>query len=238
METERESYHGGMNTYKNDVCKPIFSHVEEDELDDMMECDQHDSGEGYQRQAQAVYQSPDGFNNGFIYHRPLLIHNHCIEEGHFMGITLSLIILFNLALAHHLKAISIGTCENKCDEISSHSNEYKTQVLQQALQLYELSYQLHVDYLRHPKAPDGTIPGDHSRNIGSLRFTMIISNNLGEIHRVAGNSKKHKMCLHHLLSAIMYMVDCNLIVLDSTEMDGFYHNVSPIMLTGVCAQAA
>jgi hypothetical protein len=58
---------------------------------------------------------------------------------------------------------------------------------------------------------------------------MIVSNNLGEIHRAAGDTDKHTMCLQHLLSTIMYMVDSNLGVLDSNEMDGFYSNVSHVM---------
>ena len=77
--------------------------------------------------------------------------------------------------------------------------------------------------------------------IGSLRFTMIVSNNLGEIHRAAGNTEKHTMCLQHLLSAMMYMVDSDLLVLESSSMNGFYSNVAPIMglkKKGVFAQAA
>ena len=70
---------------------------------------------------------------------------------------------------------------------------------------------------------------------------MIISNNLGEIHHATGNKGKHTLCLQHLLSAIMYVVDSNLVVLDSNEMDGFYSNVAPIMglsNKNICAQAA
>ena len=148
-----------------------------------------------------------------------------------MGIALSLIILFNLALAHHLKAIATITSNTN----SSFDN---ITVLQQALQLYGLAYQLHMDYVQQPLSSSGALSDEYNRNISALRFTMIVSNNLGEIHRVAGNSVKHKMCLQHLLSAIMYMVDCKLMGMDSAEMDGFYHNVSPIMLADMCAQAA
>ena len=113
------------------------------------------------------------------------------------------------------------------------------QGLKIALQLYKLAYQLLLDHVQLAKSRTGTHPGEYDyQNSGSLRFTMIISNNLAEIHRVAGNATKHKLCLHHLLSAIMFMVDCKLIVLDSSEMDGFYHNVSQIIVADVCAKAA
>ena len=98
-----------------------------------------------------------------------------------------------------------------------------TKVLDQSLKLYELTYQLHID---------------SEESGGSLRFTMIIANNLGQIHKLAGNDEKHHMCLQHLLSAIMYMVDSYGHRWDSSDMDGFYRNVLPIMISGNCAQAA
>ena len=221
---------------------------------------------------------------GFVYQRPLLVNKICMEELHDMGITLSLLILFNLALAHHLQSATARTpCSPK-----------NLRLLQKALQLYELAYQLHVDYIQQQSQQqqdedededsteeeddddamkithsddsdddndsvinDHTQEMNHNNNtsthttdtstnsndynrcvIGSLRFTMIVSNNLGEIHRVAGNTHKHIMCLQHLLSAIMYMVDSRVVVLDSEEMEGLYHNVTPIMLDDICAPAA
>jgi len=99
---------------------------------------------------------------------------------------------------------------------------------------------------------DNANANDYNRSFGSLRFTMIVSNNLGEIHRLAGNKQKHTMCLHHLLSAIMYMVDSNNLNLvgsgggsscmDSNSqdevMDGFYENIIPIILNDICAKTA
>jgi hypothetical protein len=174
--------------------------------------------------------------HGFVHRFPLLIPKCCIEEACDIGFTLSWIILYNLALAHHLKAVSMDdpTCE-----CGSRSNKSKMGILKQALRLYELAYQLHVDHIRVPKLHAGTHEKEQDRRmIDSLRFTMIISNNLGEIHREAGNMTKHRMCLQHLLSAIMYMVDKNIVALDSSEMDGFYRNVSPILDSNKCARAA
>merc|ERR1719491_2207912 len=126
--------------------------------------------------------------------------------------------------------------------------------LEQALSLYDLAYQLNADYLRQQQqqpthsstttmnscddCSDANNITDDARLIGSLRFTMIISNNLGGIHRLVGSTQKHLMCLQHLVSIIIYMVDCKLMRLDSKEMDGFYENVRPLMLHDICAKTA
>ena len=245
------------------------------ELQDQQE--KHQDGYPSKKIKKDTFDFDDGNNDdeGFVYGRPLLVNKICIDEMHNMGITLSLIILFNLALAHHLKAISIPfTVHSSKSSISKSSTSSSTssstvtqnaksklQVLQQALQLYELAYQLRVDYIQQSQQDELLSISNQSNNdddndmdisnsadevynqsmIGSLRFTMIVSNNLGEIHRAAGNTEKHTMCLQHLLSAMMYMVDSDLLVLESSSMNGFYSNVAPIMglkKKGVFAQAA
>jgi tetratricopeptide (TPR) repeat protein len=178
----------------------------------------------------------DDNDNGFVYRRPILVNKQCIEEMHDMGITLSLIIVFNLALAHHLKAIETSSSSSSSSS-STTMNCNSLKALQQALQLYELAYQLHCDYIQQSESEtersynsnNNNNNDQYDRSIGSLRFTMIVSNNLGEIHRAAGDTEKHTMCLQHLLSTIMYMVDSNLGVLDSKTMDGFFSNVSPVV---------
>jgi hypothetical protein len=186
-------------------------------------------------------------NNGFIYRRPFLVHDKCIKEMHSMGNALLLIILFNLALAYHLKITESNTRANfNMDSTSGNSNSSGNNnntsliVLRKALQLYGAAYQrlllIHYD--------DDDDSNNHSHRVNSnglLRLTMIISNNLGEIHRFIGNAHKRKMCLQHLLSTIMLLVDYNsnynlvndndlVALLNSTEMDGFYYNVSSIMM--------
>ena len=247
MDSEKEEYHGNNSKHNKSSHPSCYDDGDGDGDDEMsIERDHDDNGSRrheFHRQAQDqdkaqaqgaqddLLPAYEKERDGFVYHRPLLVNKHCIDESHFTGITLSLIILFNLALAHHLKAIA-----TIASNTNSSSNSLK--VLQQALQLYELAYQFHVDYVQQQMSSSGALSGEYNRSIDALRFTMIVSNNLGEIHRVAGNSAKHEMCLQHLLSAIMYMVDCKLVGMDSAEMDGFYHNVSPIMLADTCAQAA
>jgi hypothetical protein len=195
------------------------------------------------------------YYDGFVYRRPFLVPKSCIKKKHYMGNNLSLIILFNLALAHHLNAIASitiiarnqhgdggitgtgttpTTTTTTTNNNNNNNNSTTRKLLQKALQLYELSYQL--------------IVSDRATGCyfsGSLRLTMIITNNLSEIHRIVGNTKKHTMCLQHLLCAIMYMVDSSVDnddILNSNELDGFFCNVSPIMSgtnkDNACAQVA
>merc|ERR1711907_824008 len=49
---------------------------------------------------------------GFVYRRPLFVNRESIEENHFMGVTLVWILLFNLALAHHLMYLEGGGGED------------------------------------------------------------------------------------------------------------------------------
>ena len=92
--------------------------------------------------------------------------------------------------------------------------------LQKALQLYELAHQLQLE-----------------EGICSPRATLIVANNVGEIHRAVGNHVKHAKCLQHLLSTMMYMIDCR-IPASSIELEGFFRNTSQLILHNNCAGAA
>mmetsp|Transcript_32875 Transcript_32875/g.79549 ORF Transcript_32875/g.79549 Transcript_32875/m.79549 type:complete len:240 (-) Transcript_32875:58-777(-) len=124
-----------------------------------------------------------------------------------LGSLFSFILTYNMALAHHLSAME----EKKENQ--------RRRKLQKALKLYELSYRWHVQ-----------------EEMNCLAFSMIIANNLSEIHRVAKNERKRQMCLQNLLSTMMYvhMVDYG----EVGEMDGFVQNTSPLILKGQCAGAA
>ena len=70
---------------------------------------------------------------------------------------------------------------------------------------------------------------------------MIITNNIGEIHRVVGNQEEHNIYLQHLLKTMMYIVvNCkNFIAAGSIiEMDGFYRNIMMPLDSSRCARAA
>ena len=44
-------------------------------------------------------------DGGFVYQKLLLIDDHSINANHYMGSTLSSIIIFNLALSNHLMGV-------------------------------------------------------------------------------------------------------------------------------------
>ena len=164
-------------------------------------------------------------DGGFVCRRAILINKEDIEEKQYksMGFKLSVSIIFNLALAHHLEAISCTT--------------RNLPVLWKALKLYELAYQLHTQGMQQslssssiPSAPSLSpslspsllMPSNNSNNInhedeiiissitnsslGMLQFTMIITNNIGEIHRVVGNQEEHD----NLFDYYYYLVKCNI----------------------------
>jgi len=118
------------------------------------------------------YHHHQGF---FLYTKPLFASSISIQEKHYMGESLSLMILFNLALAYQLEGGSILLCKSR--------------------KLYELCYQMQME----------------THHQCSLWFTMCISNNLSEIHRQEGGcNAQYSTCLQHLLSTMMYVVDCHL----------------------------
>ncbi|OEU14195.1 hypothetical protein FRACYDRAFT_240728 [Fragilariopsis cylindrus CCMP1102] len=191
-------------------------------------------------------------------------HDH--DQHHYMGVTLSIVILFNLALVHHLKAISMieEEKEDNNNEIETTTSSYSLIMteLYIATKLYELSYELQCrEHVRIETIPvsnnnvsnnNNYVNNMNKQHLTNLRFLIIITNNLGEIHRVIGNQKKYTMCLQHLLSCIMYIVDNNRnnfdisgskslvhILLDSTEfVEGVIRNISSIVVTTISASAA
>lgn len=126
-----------------------------------------------------------------------------------MGVTLSLIITFNLALAHHLSTMtSVETATN----LASCKKNF-----QKILHLYELSYrwklELEEDHLRKQHKHDEqlrnsnpSLPQLDASPVTSLRFNMIVCNNLSQIHGFLQNHSKHKRCLEHLLATMMFII--------------------------------
>lgn len=122
---------------------------------------------------------------------------------------LSCVILYNLALAHHLRAME------EQNETSRRSG------LRKALTLYEHAHQILV-----------------SQEIDvSLLYSMAIVCNLGQIHHMTGNEPASQIYFQHLLSAILYAVDCG----EGGKLkplDGFFRNVMPLIARDSTAPAA
>jgi len=180
---------------------------------------------------------------GFVYRRPMRVHQECIDRCHYNGATLSFVSLFNIALAYHLKAIE--TVPSMVD------SKEKLAVLQQPLKLYELAYQLHFQCQegkesettlkeRMETCDSSTTTCTKDPNLVNLRLMMLVTSNISQIHKLAGNDTKHHQCLEHLLNAVMYMnhgCDSDNI-LTTREKDGIFDNLAPILKTKVYAAAA
>jgi hypothetical protein len=168
---------------------------------------------------------------GYIHKRPIRVTPTTIREGHVMGSTLSLIVTFNLALANHLKALTYKdslTTTNACSRTRD--------TLRKVLRLYELAYkwqaELSQPQQQQPRYETVTAttsvasaatskqaqPSSNNEanttssnntycTSNSLRFDMIVCNNLSQIHKMANNSLKQEKCLEHLLSIILFVVD-------------------------------
>lgn len=173
-------------------------------------------------------------DGGYVYRQPIFCPPTFSQAGHYPGVTLLVIIIFNLALAHHLLSIS------KYHECQPRG---RRQTLSKALQLYELFYQLLME-----------------REIFSTQAMLAVANNVGEIHRIVGNHSKHIVCLEHLMSCIMLVVEDHQssgsasstsdspttpgsgapmrMSCHTEEMEGFLRNASQLVLNDNCASAA
>jgi hypothetical protein len=114
---------------------------------------------------------------------------------------LSYVVLYNLALAHHLRAM-----EEDCKRL-------RNARLQQALCLYEHAHQILLN---------------QEIEVSALH-NMAIASNLGHIHRFLGDESRAQLCFQHLLSTLLYIVDCG--AGDKLKsLDGFFCNVMPLIV--------
>ena len=134
----------------------------------------------------------DDDDSGYIYQRPILI-----PEGHEMGSIGFLIILFNLALAQHLKATS------------SSENHKGKHSIKKALLLYEIIFEYWSRFQGgSSSSEEEEVPQQHYAS-DSVRFAMIMYNNLSQMYHLVDDPTKQRKCLQLLLSTVMVAVDRN-----------------------------
>jgi len=107
-----------------------------------------------------------------------------------MGSTCFFIILFNLALAKHLKVLI--------------DNDGLKHSIRGVLHLYELIF----EYWSRLQA-DRSFAIENDTATSSLRFVMILFNNMSQMYKMVNNRTKHKQCLQNLQSIVMIAVECN-----------------------------
>lgn len=187
---------------------------------------------------------------GFMYRQPIRIPPGAVEGGHIMGMTLPMILTFNLALAYHLNAIATGSLTRNSNNANCRSH------LEKILQLYELAYRWHVEEENQLAKERGS----PFVSLSGILFTMVVANNLAQIHFAVNNITKYYLCLQHLLSTMMFLVDCQQLSHISTtqyhqnhqdpattataakpsmmDLDGFLQNTSCLFLRAQAAAAA
>lgn len=137
-----------------------------------------------------------------------------INQASYDSITLtSLIVMFNLALAHHRSAV----------EEPSHKK--RVSLLRKAAKIYELGLHLH----------------SHESRFGSAVYLLACVNNLGVLYQELQQVDTARRCFGHLLKILM-MVTTNLnrSCHDNISMllDGFFQNVSREAYPPCTAEAA
>jgi len=126
--------------------------------------------------------------------------------------TVSCMIIFNLALAHHLLSMAEG---HQSKDDSSSIN------LGKATKLYELAFKLHRDDLQ---------------DNNNVLFVLAVVNNLGCIYRQLQDKGAASECFRHVLSILMFLVDCGQVGL--FPLDGFFLNTFYLIFEPSAAPAA
>jgi len=160
-------------------------------------------------------------NYCYIYKRPIRVHRHCHE----MGSILFLVILFNLALSHHLKAATIITTINNNNNNNNNTHTHNTHIrgkneknhraaLAKSIHKAQLLYELVFEYWSRLQ----------KREQCSIRFNMILHNNLSQMYRLVNNPIKERQCLQNLLSTVMmFVTDCNNKTRNNNNHQHYHH---------------
>jgi len=168
-------------------------------------------------------------DSSYIYRRPIQVTPRSIQGGHNMGSSLCLLISFNLALAYHLKAITITTTTTNYKNHNKKSSRQhpKKQYMTVALKLYTHVMQWQTRLIRQNFFDDegNSMMSSTAASFHNMRLKMVLLNNMSHIHRcdiittctstsTDNKGRKHKyheksyiMCLELLLSSIMLVVE-------------------------------
>lgn len=168
-------------------------------------------------------------DNEFVYSRGIMLPPS-ESQAPAMGETFHVVLSFNLALAHHL-------AWNKTKDTSDSKR------LNHVVQLYELAYRLALQI-----QTNNTIHNEISREINeicNMRFTLIIINNLSQIHQALNGEEDYHEVLEGLLSHLMVVATVQQhhsrfvtegraerddVASTAINLDGFFQNVLPLLL--------
>mmetsp|Transcript_3651 Transcript_3651/g.10322 ORF Transcript_3651/g.10322 Transcript_3651/m.10322 type:complete len:346 (+) Transcript_3651:909-1946(+) len=158
---------------------------------------QHDCGSHHKCNACASSRQSaltDDANSPLIsvFRDPIVVHGGDRPPVHLDVETcedLSYAVIYNLAVAHHLKSEEV-------------TGSLRTIYLHKTLSLYEYSHQL----IR--KQHLTLVPAVHS---------MALANNVGHIHQALGHPDKTELCMQHILSIVVCLIDRGEFVVGNPE---------------------
>lgn len=125
----------------------------------------------------------------FIYNRPISIPAHLQPESQETHAIISISILFNLALAQHLRAMEF------CPRLRQ---QERSELAARALKLYRLAFQLH-----HSHQEDEMAFGYISRPSNMLLLALM--NNSGHTYYMLGDGHDSGKCFEHLFASLMWL---------------------------------
>ena len=201
---------------------------------------------------------------GYIYRRAIQITSKSILEGHNMGYTVYLIIVFNLALSNHLKAITSKNENKNCTDFINralawydHAMKWQARLTDRNSRHQSNHYFDESNICNESPSPSSTLPF----SFNSMRFNMILLNNTSQVYRMSESHDPmmYEQCLHNLLSKLMLVIDCKSRIKtivqyydlscfgeyslqslhnNRLELDGFVWNTASLILQEQCADAA
>ena len=208
----------------------------------------------------------DCTSSGYVYRLPIRVppqQNLLDEQSNGMkSSTLILIIIaFNLAIAHHLQAIAMGCASaNNKDHISATTR--REAVIENTLCLYEHALKLLRSSRLAIKSSTNNSNNNNNNNSDdnndcSIRFHMILQNNMSQLYHLSDNPTKHRQSLQKLLSYVMIVVEhetrdnnhssndaitataaASTASSKNIYLDGFIQNTMTLILQERCAEAA
>ena len=176
----------------------------DDDDEDMMDVD---SWNNYNDKSCCSTATPSHQCGGFTYDRAVSLPEELALDTSTRSFALgTVVVMFNLALAHHLKAAA-------SEPFSTNENDIfmMEQSFDKAARLYVLSYNL--------------IVKQELMDSSSIQFSLAIVNNMGMIYQSLNETSKAKRYFEQSLSIIMFMVDNGM---GSTikQLDGYFHNTT------------
>lgn len=153
----------------------------------------------------------EGEMNEFVYRHPIRIPRQAINPSFQFNMATSIMLIFNLALAHHL-------CATEEEETFSRP------MFDKSARLYECAYSL-------------LLQQDFGSNV---LFVLATVNNLGQAHRSLDQSETATKCFQHLLSTLMFLVESGdeQGAKKTPSLEGFFRSTSHLVLQKHCYAAA